>query len=515
MSATTLDKSDDEKVYRSAMEQEQPVLLRADELHKSFGGQAVLDGISVELRRGEVVLLRGANGSGKTTLLNILTGNLEPETGTIHLSTDWTEETLRFPRTLWQELNPFNSFTPERVARAGVGRTWQDIRLFSTQSLRDNIAAAAPDQLGENPVWTLLRRPAMCREERQHRKAAIDSLENLGLAGRDTSSADKISLGQAKRVSIARAVHAGARVLLLDEPLAGLDESGISGVMQLLKRLVRESGLTLVLVEHVLNIPYVLELASKVWTLEEGRLTVEDPEEAPRSVERSQHEDFQTWIRTLACPDGEITNQSLAGGAVLSTFASTNAQSNEVVLDIEDLVVYRNRRLVIGEETENGTVQGITFIVRRGQVAVLQAPNGWGKTTLLEVIAGMLSAARGTIRLKGQPVQDVPAWERDVSLLQARDHSFPTLTVQEALQLAKVDPTPAYVKPLVNKRVADLSGGERQKVALACTIGGATHSLNMLDEPFSALDASSLRHLKGSLDAHNKALLFAVPSTLN
>jgi len=114
-------------------------LLRIKGLCKAFGGQVVLDGVSLELRRGEVALLRGDNGSGKTTLLNILTGNLEPDAGTIQLFTNGMAENFHFPRRWWQHLNPFDHFSPERVAGEGVGRTWQDIRLFSEQSLCDNI----------------------------------------------------------------------------------------------------------------------------------------------------------------------------------------------------------------------------------------------------------------------------------------------------------------------------------------------------------------------------------------
>ena len=131
------------------------VLLRAQDLHQQFGGQTILNRVSVELGAGEVVLLRGANGSGKTTLLNILTGNLEPDAGAIELMTNGVSEVFRYPRRWWEMKS---RLTPERVAKAGIGRTWQDIRLFSTQNLLDNIACAAPNQLGENPAWALLRR---------------------------------------------------------------------------------------------------------------------------------------------------------------------------------------------------------------------------------------------------------------------------------------------------------------------------------------------------------------------
>ena len=91
-----------------------PVMLRAEGLKKRFGGQVVLDGVDLELRRGEVVLLRGENGSGKTTLLNILTGNLEPDAGTIHYLADDSPRSYHFPRRWWQELNPFDHFTDRK-----------------------------------------------------------------------------------------------------------------------------------------------------------------------------------------------------------------------------------------------------------------------------------------------------------------------------------------------------------------------------------------------------------------
>lgn len=131
-------------------------VLETTGVKKSFGGQVILESVNLKLQRGEVVLLRGENGSGKTTLLNILTGNLKPDAGTVQYLADGTHRAYRFPRRWWQELNPFDYFTPEFVAHKGMGRTWQDVRLFSSQSLRDNIAVAEPSQPGENPILALL-----------------------------------------------------------------------------------------------------------------------------------------------------------------------------------------------------------------------------------------------------------------------------------------------------------------------------------------------------------------------
>src|ERR1051325_538880 len=117
----------------------QPVQLRASRLQKAFGGQVILDSVDLDLKQGEVVLLRGENGSGKTTLLNILTGNLEPDSGSVQFLADSTPRDYSFPRAWWQKLNPFDHFTPESVAQEGIGRTWQDVRLFGAQSLHDNL----------------------------------------------------------------------------------------------------------------------------------------------------------------------------------------------------------------------------------------------------------------------------------------------------------------------------------------------------------------------------------------
>ncbi len=499
---------------------ESAVQLRVTELSKAFGGQQVLDRLSVELHRGEVVLLRGANGSGKTTLLNILTGNLEPDTGTIALSVGGKTATFRFPRRGWQAIDLWN-FVPERLAGLGVGRTWQDIRLFETQDLTDNIAVAAPGQTGETPIGALFRRSRVAQQEREIRQEARSILAQLGLEGRETSSGDRVSLGQSKRVAIARAVRAGAKILFLDEPLAGLDAPGIEDVMQLLARLARQEGVTLVIVEHVFNIPRILQLATTVWTLADGKLAIE-PVEAARSTTVVAETGMGAWLEEIAGQEGRIEERSLPGGAVLSSVQLPGVESNPVVLEVEDLVVYRGRRLVVGALGDSGEVKGLSFALRRGELAVLQAPNGWGKTTLLEAIAGVLPGFRGRIRLQGRAIEGLPVWERvrlGLSVLQARDNAFPTLTVREVLHLAKVASVPHNIKRLLARSMSELSGGEKQKVAIACCLDGMPFTVGVLDEPLSALDPEAVNHVKTRLAACVRerpvGLLVVVPSFLD
>lgn len=489
------------------------VLLRVQDLHKQFGGQTVLNRVSVELGAGEVVLLRGANGSGKTTLLNILTGNLEPDAGAIELRTNGVSEVFRYPRRWW---NLNSRLTPEQVGQAGIGRTWQDMRLFSTQSLLDNIACAAPNQLGENPAWALLRRSAVQSQEKRNINNSQAMLWDLGLASRATSSADKVSLGQSKRVAIARAIQAGARILFLDEPLSGLDAAGIAEVMAMLNYLAKEHNVTLVIVEHVLNIPRILDLATTVWTLENGNITVASPEKLRFEASNKSGSSFPNWINILAGETGKLLHQPLTGGAVLSTISSSENPNYSVALSVEDLVVYRGNRLVIGETDKNGEVRGLSFKLYKGQINILQAPNGWGKTTLMEAIAGLIPIHRGSIQIDDQSIEALPPWERvklGLSLLQSRAHTYLNLTVREALNLARVDKIPQHLSNLISQKVSNLSGGERQKLAFYCAIYQGKYLL--LDEPLSALDNNSIaRCIQQINELKNNLYLIAIPRTV-
>jgi len=498
----------------------QRVLLRFTQLRKAFGGQTVLDGVAGELHPGEVVLLQGANGSGKTTLLNALTGNLEPDAGEIELFTNGKPEVFRFPLQWWQSFNPLTRFAPEQLAGLGVGRTWQDIRLFPTLTLLENIAVAEPEQLGENPVWALLRRAEVWKQEANNRRDAQAKLVQLGLGGREKSSADKVSLGQSKRVAIARAVQAGAKILFLDEPLAGLDAPGIAEVMQFLEYLVQQEQVTLVIVEHIFNIPRILELATTVWTLADGKLTVESAAKvkhpAAGGFPAPPEASILGWLQEIAGEEEKIDHLQLPGGAMLSLVRGSGLTPGAVMLEVEDLVVYRGKRLVIGAVTEDGQVQGLSFALRQGELAVLQAPNGWGKTTLLEAIAGLIPLTRGIIRLMGRPIQNLPTWERvnlGLSLLQARDNTFPSLTVREVLRLARIQEIPANIHSLLHKQMSDLSGGEKQKVVISCTLKRNSFKIGILDEPLAALDPNAVENVNFLISnlLNGIALLVAIP----
>jgi ABC-type branched-subunit amino acid transport system ATPase component len=495
------------------------VLLSATGIRKAFGGHLILDNVSLNLHAGEVVVLRGNNGSGKTTLLNILTGNIEPDSGMIQLFTNGTNETFVFPKRWWQNLIPFDHFTPERIARKSVGRTWQDIRLFQTQSLRDNIAVAVPNQLGENPLWSIFRRSAVLKQEKDVLSLSKALIADLGLDGRESSSGDRVSLGQSKRVAIGRSIRAGARILFLDEPLAGLDAAGTAEILDLLRKIASKGGVTLVLVEHVLNLPHILNLATTLWTLSDKKVVVESADKSKAEIRTTATKDISRHVLGLngLVADNNVSRQELLGGAILAHFRSQSVEPSDAVLEVKDLVVYRGKRLVIGKRSADGETQGLTFSLYKGDIAVLQAPNGWGKTTLLEAIAGLTPISRGSIRLLGKPINKLLPWERvaiGLALLQARNNAFSELTVEEVLRLSNIAHPPPEVTHLLARRMSDLSGGERQKVSIACALAQPSVVL-MLDEPFSALDTTGLSKFWEAIKAKQSvASLVALPSAV-
>jgi ABC-type branched-subunit amino acid transport system ATPase component len=496
----------------------EPVLLRAEGLKKAFGGQVVLNGLNLELRQGEVVLLRGENGSGKTTLLNILTGNLAPDAGTIHYLADTTPRSYRFPRRWWQELNPFDHFTPEFVTREGVGRTWQEIRLFGAQTLRDNVAVAEPGHPGENPVLALVAPSLIARRETELNCEADTLLAGLGLAGREDSSADKISLGQSKRVAIARAIAAGARILFLDEPLAGLDRQGVNDVLELLETLIREQRVTLVIIEHVFNQPHLHGLVTTDWLLDNGKIQRPDGNGAGDDSVRARSLGSSgltiqrpAWFELLAGEGAEVVDEPLPWGALLTRIRRPGHFENppKPVLEIRDLVVRRGARVVIGLD-EHANQTGFSLTLCKGDKAVLQAPNGWGKSTLFEAISGFLPAESGEIRLSGSRVDRLPAWRRfrkGLRSLPSARNTFPGLTLRESLRLADMSSRVVSMAPLAERTTDSLSGGERQRLAIASVAAG---EVTLYDEPFVALDAGSLAAIfrSGWIPSSPTSLLF-------
>jgi len=503
------------------------VVLRAEGLMKSFDGQSVLNDVSLTLRQGEVVLLRGENGSGKTTLLNILTGNLEPDKGTIYYSAAGDLTVRNFPRPWLSGLNPRGQFTPEFVSGRGLGRTWQDIRLFRSQTLRENIAIAHQQNRGQSPLFALLKPRDAQRRSAEINRQADDMLSRMGLEARSNSSADMISLGQSKRVAIARTVAAGAQILLLDEPLAGLDRDGIDDVVAMLEELLVRDSLTLVIVEHAFSQPELHGLVTSEWFLSEGCLSASNvarDRRGARPTARSEasqpkRHDLLAWAPLLSTPGTETVRQNLPRGAILTKISPTGGINTigPAAIDIQHLVVNRGARIALGLD-DQGQASGFSLTLNQGEVAILQAPNGWGKSTLFETICGTLTASTGSIKLMGAAVGNLSPWRRKKLGLTACPSGarlFHSFTLDEMRQIAGL--TTDCLRDLTHltkKSVSDMSGGERQRLALAIAIEASRGQpgLLILDEPFAMLDQPSVHAVIEKLLRPSQALLILIPA---
>ena len=241
-------------------------LLRAEALSKEFGGVCAVDSLSFAIPPGEVYSIIGPNGAGKTTLLNLLTGIYIPSGGRILL--DEADITGR---------------APYQFAQAGVARTFQNLQVFFNMSALENVMVGRYRRERCSLATVLLRTPALARAERACREEAAELMRFVGLADWLDARADAMPYGALKRLEIARALATQPRVLLLDEPAAGLNPAEMRDIAELIGKL-RSRGHTVVLVEH--NMRLVMGVSDHVLVLDYGRKLAEGAAEEVRSDPR-------------------------------------------------------------------------------------------------------------------------------------------------------------------------------------------------------------------------------------
>lgn len=471
-----------------------PAVLRARDLGLAYGGNQIFSKVNLDLRQGECVLLAGENGAGKTSLINILTGNLAPTSGQIHYSANGQNRSFSFPSRWSSDLNAWNQFRPEFVARAGVGRSWQDVRLFGSLSLRDNLQVAATSGWTENPFAAFIPKTSLAQDS--------TVLADLGLQGREDSSADMISLGQSKRVAIARAIAAGARILFLDEPLSGLDREGIASVVNYLRSLIDQHQLTLVIVEHVFNQQHLLPLVTTRWELKDGVLAAGPVDNvSPERVESTRED----WVQALIDAGTEVIERSLPRNAQLTRIRFGASSQATPALEVNDLEVSLGQRHVLGIG-DHGEPAPLSLTINQGEVAILEAPNGWGKTTLFKVFAKAQPVTSGSWLVQGK---SNPGFEL-VNCVPSSGSLFPSLTVREVAAVAG-RPLPSRFESMSRRSCSSLSGGERQRLALSLS---SPKALNVYDEPLNGLDSwqdfvnSCIEHTQS-----HQAVLVLVPNS--
>ena len=228
-------------------------LLEATDLRRCFGGLMAVCDVSLAVRPGEIMGLIGPNGAGKTTFFNLLTGMTRADTGTVVF-----------------DGHDITSAKPEAIASLGLARTFQNIRLFGGLTLMDNVRVAGRVHARTGLLGGILATPASRREDRDNTERASELLRLVGLEDRVEHLAASLPYGDRRRLEIARALALSPKLLLLDEPAAGLNPSEKLGLADFIRDIKERFDLTVLLIEH--NVPMVMGLCDRVMVLSFGQM---------------------------------------------------------------------------------------------------------------------------------------------------------------------------------------------------------------------------------------------------
>jgi branched-chain amino acid transport system ATP-binding protein len=248
-----------------------PAILEAVGVSKIFGGLVAVDEVTFAIPERSIVSIIGPNGAGKTTFFNMLTGLYKPTFGAIAF-----------------EAQNITRSRPDQIVKMGMARTFQNIRLFATMSAVENVLVGLHSRTSAGVVRSILRTPSQRREEREAYEKARETLRYVGLK---ESSFDELSIslsyGDQRRLEIARALASGPKLLLLDEPTAGMNPAESARLTDFMHQLRDERGITILLIEHDMKV--VMGVSERVTVLDHGEKVAEgSPEEVrnnPRVIE--------------------------------------------------------------------------------------------------------------------------------------------------------------------------------------------------------------------------------------
>jgi ABC-type branched-subunit amino acid transport system ATPase component len=241
-------------------------LLQVDDLTKTFGGLEAVKDVAFEVREGQIKALIGPNGAGKTTIFNLITGVLPADSGSAQFE---GHDLLRLPT--------------HRIAALGIGRTFQTSLLFDQMTVLENVMVGHHLRGNSNILTASLGMFGAGAEEREYRKIGMEALERADLADLAGRLAAELPIGQRRLVEVARALAAQPRLLLMDEPAAGLNMRETDQMAEIIKA-IRASGVTVLLVEHDMSL--VMSISEEILVLDGGQRLAEGPPDEIRSDER-------------------------------------------------------------------------------------------------------------------------------------------------------------------------------------------------------------------------------------
>jgi branched-chain amino acid transport system ATP-binding protein len=226
------------------------VLINIQNVTIQFGGLIALSGIDLQVCPGEIRALIGPNGAGKTTLLNIISGIYHPSQGSILLNG-----------------KKISGLSPHVISAKGIARTFQNINLFKGLSVLENVMVARHVRSSVNVFFTLFKTPSACQEERSIYEKSMAELQFMGLFDKKNMNAISLPYGQKRLLEIARALATEPKLILLDEPSAGMNETETADLIHLIRK-IRDRGVTIILIEH--NMKVVMEMADVISVFDFG-----------------------------------------------------------------------------------------------------------------------------------------------------------------------------------------------------------------------------------------------------
>jgi len=245
-------------------------VLKLDNVKMQFGGVVAVNNLNIDVERGKIVALIGPNGAGKTTAFNVITGVYNPTSGNVFLND-----------------KNITNLSPDKITKMGIARTFQNIRLFKNLTVMDNILIANHLNVKSNFFSSAIRMPWYVKEERQMREKSEMLLDKLGLLGIKNEISSSLPYGEQRKLEIARALATDAKLLLLDEPAAGMNPHETMELTKFIRNIRDEFDLTVFMIEHHMDL--VMEISEKIYVLDFGQLiaegTADDVKNNPRVIE--------------------------------------------------------------------------------------------------------------------------------------------------------------------------------------------------------------------------------------
>jgi branched-chain amino acid transport system ATP-binding protein/branched-chain amino acid transport system permease protein len=437
---------------------EGPILVVRD-LAKSFGGFHAVQNFHLMVRDRTLHALIGPNGAGKTTAFNMLSGLFPPDRGTVELAG-----------------KPVTGLKPESMTAAGIGRSFQITNLFGGLSLEENIRLAVQARSRMRyAIW----RPTAAMADVNGETSELISY--LGLSGIERAEAASLSYGGQRLLDMGLALATRPRILLLDEPLAGLAAAERQRIATLIKAV--SADIPVLLVEH--DIDRVFQIADHVTVMNEGEVLVDGTVEDARSNDKVR----EVYIGS--------------GAAAVAAKARESSASDRPLLVVDEIDTFYGKSHILNS---------VSLDVREREILALLGRNGAGKSTLLKTLIGIVPPARGTILLSGDDIAGQPSdviARRGIGYVPQGRGLFAGMTVAQNLELGRLkrltgagthwdeDRVVAFFPQLRERwqTPADyLSGGEQQMVAIARALVGDVRLL-LLDEPFEGLSPAVTEEL--------------------